>query len=167
MRCSAYTSDGAPLNCTLKQDNNNINSFTIQIKRKRCVTFEQPMTRSMQQSKKAKTSSEIIGNTKKINGFSTSNRNLRKRKRDDEGDSLKQQNETGGRRTKNTAIVSLAKKAKQCESVQMGDVILCKIRGYAEWPCFVTGLDGNSVDVKFFGDNTTFSKKLFRFWRII
>lgn len=60
------------------------------------------------------------------------------------------------KKAKKRALVPLGKKPKQCGKLEIGDVILCKIRGYAEWPCFVTGLNGNSVDVKFFGDNTTF-----------
>lgn len=54
----------------------------------------------------------------------------------------------------------------QCEKVEEGDVIMCKMRGYAIWPAFVTGIVGNSVAIEFFGDHTTHKttmKNLFHF----
>lgn len=68
----------------------------------------------------------------------------------------------------NQKIVSVrpAFKLKPCESVENGAVILCKLRGYCEWPAFVTKIDGNMIAVEFFGDHTTHkttSKNIFNF----
>lgn len=57
---------------------------------------------------------------------------------------------------KSTALVRVKQPhALGCEKVAVGDVILCKMRGYCPWPAFVTKINGNSVFVEFFGDHTT------------
>lgn len=45
-------------------------------------------------------------------------------------------------------------KIKPCESVSDGQIVLCKMRGYSEWPAIVTGISGNVIAVEFFGDHT-------------
>lgn len=45
-------------------------------------------------------------------------------------------------------------KIKPCESVFDGQIVLCKMRGYSEWPAIVTRISGNVIAVEFFGDHT-------------
>lgn len=55
---------------------------------------------------------------------------------------------------------------KSVTSVQIGEVVLCKMRGFCSWPAMVTDLKGKLVAVKFFGDNTTHKsalKHIFKF----
>lgn len=49
---------------------------------------------------------------------------------------------------------------KQCEHVEIGEILLCKLRGYPEWPAFVTGKEGNMIAVEFFGDHTTYKTNI-------
>lgn len=57
---------------------------------------------------------------------------------------------------KSTAVVKYRpiSKPKPCDSVQMGEVVLCKMRGFAEWPAVVTGIENNLIHIEFFGDHT-------------
>lgn len=46
-------------------------------------------------------------------------------------------------------------KAVPLDAVHQGDIILVKMRGYCEWPGRVENVNGNAIQIKFFGDNTT------------
>lgn len=46
-------------------------------------------------------------------------------------------------------------KAVRCTDVEIGSVVLCKMRGFAEWPALVTGFTKNLIEIIFFGDQTT------------
>lgn len=133
--CVVKSPEGAVLKCSLEQ--NNINSFTLRLEREKCAPIEDSIAEDMIQ---------MIGNT--------SGAKLRERKRDDRKENVKRTNLK--KRKNNGALVPVAKKPKHCECVQMGEVILCKIRGYSEWPCVVTGFENALIDVRFFGDDTTF-----------
>lgn len=41
------------------------------------------------------------------------------------------------------------------QNLELGQVVLCKMRGYSHWPCIVTRMIGNMIKIRFFGDNTT------------
>lgn len=41
------------------------------------------------------------------------------------------------------------------KSVIVGQILLCKMRGWSEWPCVVTDIKENLIQVTFFGDKTT------------
>lgn len=56
---------------------------------------------------------------------------------------------------KSKALVRTTSKPMPCKSVDIGEVILCKMRGFPEWPAFVTGFDRNLACIQFFGDQTT------------
>lgn len=58
---------------------------------------------------------------------------------------------------KSTAIVKAQPIAKltPCCSVELGEVVLCKMRGFCEWPAIVTEIKDNMIHVEFFGDYTT------------
>lgn len=67
--------------------------------------------------------------------------------------------------TPSRALVKFIK-PKNVESVIIGDVILCKMRGYAEWPARVITVEKNRITVQFFGDHqthTTTIKNIFNF----
>lgn len=52
--------------------------------------------------------------------------------------------------------MQLAKpKPKPLEKANIGDVILCRLKGYPAWPCRVTDVEKNMISVEFFGDGTT------------
>lgn len=69
-------------------------------------------------------------------------------------------------KNKNKAIVKPRSilKPKPLERVEMGQVLLCKMRGYCMWPGFVTGFDKNLVIIEFFGDNTTYRAAINNFF---
>lgn len=46
-------------------------------------------------------------------------------------------------------------KPKPCERLEMGQIVLCKMRGFCEWPGIVTGFQKNLVTIEFFGDHTS------------
>lgn len=56
-------------------------------------------------------------------------------------------------------------KLKPVENVQLGEVVLCKMRGFSEWPARVTGCGGTLIDVQFFGDNTTHKAAIHNFYK--
>lgn len=57
-------------------------------------------------------------------------------------------------------------KKKPAESASIGDVMLCKMKGYPEWPCMVTGVDHGLVSVEFFGDHTTHRAAIHNFYNL-
>lgn len=59
-----------------------------------------------------------------------------------------------------SALVSRKPTTKKAVNLQKGDITLCKMRGFCEWPCFVTGTDGKFIHVEFFGDRTTYKAKI-------
>lgn len=67
---------------------------------------------------------------------------------------------------KSTAIVSLRSipKPKPLDVVEIGEVVLCKIRGYCEWPAMVTGYEKQLIVIKFFGDHTTYKTAIHNFF---
>lgn len=46
-------------------------------------------------------------------------------------------------------------KPTPCDDVKEGQIVLCKMKGYCEWPAKVTGFEKNLIKVEFFGDHTT------------
>lgn len=63
----------------------------------------------------------------------------------------------GKKNKKNRAVVKSRPifKPKPCEHVEVGQIVLCKMRGFAEWPGTITDIQNNLISIKFFGDNTT------------
>lgn len=52
------------------------------------------------------------------------------------------------------------------QSTVVGEVVLCKLRGFCEWPATVTAINHGRISVEFFGDRTTHSttiKNIFSF----
>lgn len=47
------------------------------------------------------------------------------------------------------------KKLSPMKEVVNGQIVLCKLRGYCEWPARILNIDGKKINVQFFGDNTT------------
>lgn len=56
-------------------------------------------------------------------------------------------------------------KSELCDSIEIGKVVLCKMRGYSAWPAVVTGIDGNLIKVEFFGDHTTYTSAKSNFFK--
>lgn len=58
--------------------------------------------------------------------------------------------------TKSRALIKLNSfKPKPVDSIHVGQVLLCKIRGFSEWPAYVNNIHNGIVNVTFFGDKTT------------
>lgn len=55
-------------------------------------------------------------------------------------------------------------KPKNCTNIVIGEVVLCRMRGFAEWPSFVTSINGNMISVEFFGDHTTHTAAIEHFY---
>lgn len=60
----------------------------------------------------------------------------------------------------------MVRRQPKAVNLKIGDVTLCKLRGYCEWPCFVTSLDNNMIEVEFFGDHTSYKAKIDKFFDI-
>lgn len=56
-------------------------------------------------------------------------------------------------------------KATPAKSVQLGEVVLCKMRGFCEWPARVTGFENGLILVEFFGDHTTHKAAIHNFYK--
>lgn len=68
---------------------------------------------------------------------------------------------------KGRAIVKSSKlKPKPIEDVQLGEIVLCKMKGFCEWPARVIAFENGQIVVEFFGDHTTHRtaiKNIFKF----
>lgn len=72
-----------------------------------------------------------------------------------------------GKKKKTTkAVVRRGQKssAEPCDRVVVGQVVLCKMKGFCECTAIVTGLEGNQIAIRFFGDNTTHKAALCNFY---
>lgn len=56
-------------------------------------------------------------------------------------------------------------KPQHAETVTIGEVLLCKMKGYCEWPCVVTAFDRGFVAVEFFGDSSTHRAAIHNFYK--
>lgn len=65
------------------------------------------------------------------------------------------QDELKNCRQNKRALVVAKAKPKPIETVDLGEVVLCKLKGYPAWPARVTAMDKNIITVKFFGDEST------------
>lgn len=55
--------------------------------------------------------------------------------------------------------------AVPCDRVDIGQIVLCKMRGFCEWPAIVTGFQKNLIVIKFFGDGTSHKAALRNFYK--
>lgn len=63
---------------------------------------------------------------------------------------------TRGKKNQKALVVRQAPiRPEPCEYVEVGQVVLFKMRGHCEWPASVLSIDQNMVKVEFFGDHTT------------
>lgn len=46
-------------------------------------------------------------------------------------------------------------KPKSCHNITENKIVLCKVRGFCEWPARVVGITNNVISVEFFGDHST------------
>lgn len=61
-----------------------------------------------------------------------------------------------GKKGKSSRAIVLRKPGpKSLEFVEVNQVLLCKMRGYPEWPCMVTDIENKFIHITFFGDKTT------------
>lgn len=65
------------------------------------------------------------------------------------------------------AVAKYKSKLKPCENVKIGEVLLCKMRGYCEWPCLVTGFEKNPIEIEFFGDHTSHKAAISNFFSFV
>lgn len=50
------------------------------------------------------------------------------------------------------------------DGVELGQIVLCKIRGATEWPAIVSDIDKSSITVEFFGDQTKYTTSIKNFF---
>lgn len=68
--------------------------------------------------------------------------------------------------SREVAVRSTVPKPKRCDKVNIGEIVMCKMRGFNEWPAIVTGFENNLIVVEFFGDHKTHKssiKNVFKF----
>lgn len=72
------------------------------------------------------------------------------------GKSVLKQTKTERVKQKKTALVKAVQpKLVPVERVAVGDVVLCKMRGFCAWPAKVIENENAMINVEFFGDHTT------------
>lgn len=57
-------------------------------------------------------------------------------------------------------------KPNSCHNISVNKIVLCKVRGFCEWPARVVGIKNNEISVEFFGDHstkTTSAKNIFAY----
>lgn len=74
------------------------------------------------------------------------------------GISLNGRNEIVRKKIKN-------QKPVPCELVEIGQVLLCKMRGYVAWPALVNGIENKLISIEFFGDKTTHKATIGNFFK--
>lgn len=47
-----------------------------------------------------------------------------------------------------------------CKSVELNEILLFKLSGFCEWPCFVTRIESGMIHIEFFGDHTIQKSKI-------
>lgn len=141
IKCTAH-SEGENLVCTTKQIDGN--TFTIRIKRKRCNNDEWSSIEQLNPSKRSKVPDLTI----KTEGVLTMTR-LRPR-RTVIVDEMKT-----NRGTKALSTVRPTSKPMPCKDIQIGKIILFKMRGFSEWPARCIEIKNKVIKVEFFGDHTT------------
>lgn len=147
MRCSVTTESGLKLKTTITQKDDP-NTFSIRIKR----PFQKMSDDSIPEKNRANSSedSEVPSKRRKID--------LRTRHPKIPEEPT---------RKKTTTVLAPYKampKPKPLETVSLGDIVLCKMRGYCEWPALVTGFDQKLVVIKFFGDQTSHKAAIHNFF---
>lgn len=122
--CSAHSSDGSILKCTLMQQD--VNTISLTVKRK---NHESSNDDTLHPSKRLKT------------------------------------NKAAKSKPKSNALVRRISKPQPCKRVEIGEVVLCKMRGFKEWPSYVTGFEKKLVCIQFFGDQTTHKAAVKNFYK--
>lgn len=71
-------------------------------------------------------------------------------------DTSKNANEAPKKKKSCKAVIkSTYKKPVPRKIINSGDVILCKMRGFCEWPAIITKIENKSITVEFLGNHTT------------
>lgn len=47
-----------------------------------------------------------------------------------------------------------------CKSVELNEILLFKLSGFCEWPCYATRIDNGMIHIEFFGDHTIQKSKI-------
>lgn len=161
--CSAQLSElGVILECNLKQEN--VNTFTLQVKRKWNDDFHDGMPSTSNPSKRLKLSSHSKS-PKQIKPYDLRPKQCTGKKEMYTSnfstlsaifglilDPVRKDASKGKSTCK--ALVRRRFAPKKCDKIEIGQIVLFKLRGFCEWPAFVTGINGNKIDVEFFGDQT-------------
>lgn len=83
------------------------------------------------------------------------------------GTSVSKQTKIAGVKPKKRALVkAIQPKYVLAEQVEIGDIVLCKMRGFCPWPSRVIEKKNTMINVEFFGDHTTQKtsiKNIFKF----
>lgn len=73
---------------------------------------------------------------------------------------------SGSKKGAKVKALVLSKAPRNVANLMVGEIALCKMRGFCEWPCIVTAVDGNIIEVEFFGDHTVYKAKIDHFFDI-
>lgn len=150
MRCTVTCDDNVSVPFKLQQTGSNTFSLKIrsdrhQLDEKKCdLQLAQPIA-----SKKEKEAAPPAAAT------TTIALGMKRRRRVDDQPAQTTKKAKNATAKKAVAHVYGTPQAVPCTTVAIGDIILCKMRGYCRWPACVTGLDKNAIFVEFFGDHTT------------
>lgn len=154
MRCTIVSSENESIPFTLRQTDSD--RFTIKIRSKRCElktpnTDEKPVGKIAAATTTIATIGEVVSSKRSRQAGSNESR-VSKRKRTEEPSKPPPFKR---RATKKTVALRNNPAATPCKTIYVGDVVLCKIRGWCNWPAYITEIDKNVVSVEFFGDHTT------------
>lgn len=82
------------------------------------------------------------------------------------GQNYGQQKQDKNMDNKQQAIMKPTKpKPKPIESAELGDVLLCKMKGFCAWPAFVADIQNGRITVEFFGDHTRHTTTMKNFYK--
>lgn len=56
---------------------------------------------------------------------------------------------------KRALVRAIKPKLVPIEQVEIGDIVLCRLRGFCAWPSTVVAIEKTVIDVEFFGDQST------------
>lgn len=155
IKCTA-TENGSNLKCYLTQEGTN--TFSIRLKRKMSDDFDVSKKLGAKLSDNSKQKVKEVVQAAKRRKIDDPTSRLRPR-------SVKIPKEPSIRK-KSTAVAPYKSipKPVPLKNVKINEIVLCKMKGFCEWPGLVTGFDKKLVVVTFFGDKTTHKAAVHNFF---
>lgn len=156
MNCNVVSNEGQIVPSSIMQTD--INSFSISIKCDQAKNSE-----DFNLCPPPRTEANLTTNSTtraELNQYSLRN----KRKRDESTSHL-----PSSKKTKTLVRREPKSKLKPipCEQVGIGEIVLCKMKNWCEWPAVVTRIDGNLISIRFFGDGSTQKMSIIHFFKFV